>query len=138
RRAAQMAAQTRCGLLLWHDFLFSRLLKLLRRPGSNQTRQVTLRGWPLCYRFNLGDLQSMREVIIKEVYACTPVSTDHHPRSGGQYRSSNGLFRPLLPISPSTIGGRSISVFGETSMNPVLNPHTLLIDAGKALKSHFS
>lgn len=52
------------------DFLFSRLLRLGRLPGYNRLRQVNLRGGKIHYRFNRGDLQSLREVMVENVYAC--------------------------------------------------------------------
>jgi len=55
---------------LRRDYLFSRLLKFGRLPGYNRTRQVELDGSTVHYRFNRGDLQSLREVLIEEVYAC--------------------------------------------------------------------
>jgi len=55
---------------LRRDFLFSRLLKLGRLPGYNKARQVKLDGLTVNYRFNRGDLQSLREVLIEQVYAC--------------------------------------------------------------------
>lgn len=39
-------------------------------PGRNKTRQIDLLGWPVVYRFNRGDLQSLREVLVEEVYRC--------------------------------------------------------------------
>ncbi len=55
---------------LRRDFLFSRLLKFGRMPGYNKARQVSLDGLTVNYRFNRGDLQSLREVLVEEVYAC--------------------------------------------------------------------
>jgi FkbM family methyltransferase len=53
------------------DFLLSRLLRLGRLPGYNAGRTVRLKdGTTLHYRFNRGDLQSLREVFLEEVYAC--------------------------------------------------------------------
>lgn len=52
------------------DFMFSRLLRLGWLPGYNRLRQVNLRGGTIHYRFNRGDLQSLREVMLENVYAC--------------------------------------------------------------------
>lgn len=55
---------------LRRDFLFSRLLKLGRLPGYNRLREVRIGGCRIHYRFNRGDLQSLREVFLEEVYDC--------------------------------------------------------------------
>ncbi len=53
------------------DFLLSRMLRMGRLPGYNAGRTAHLKGGvTLHYRFNRGDLQSLREVWIEEVYAC--------------------------------------------------------------------
>lgn len=52
------------------DFIFSRFLRLGWLPGYNRLRQVNLRGGTIHYRFNRGDLQSLREVMLENVYAC--------------------------------------------------------------------
>lgn len=52
------------------DFLLSRLLKTGFMPGADQTRQIRFQDWLLTYRFNRGDLQSVREVLVEEVYGC--------------------------------------------------------------------
>lgn len=53
------------------DFLLSRLLKFGQLPGYNMGRALQLKdGTTLHYRFNRGDLQSLREVFLEEVYAC--------------------------------------------------------------------
>ena len=53
------------------DFLLSRLLKFGQLPGYNTGRALQLKdGTTLHYRFNRGDLQSLREVWVQEVYAC--------------------------------------------------------------------
>lgn len=65
-RADDAASRTR----LRCDFLFSRLLKLGRLPGYNRLREVRIGGSRIHYRFNRGDFQSLREVLIEEVYAC--------------------------------------------------------------------
>ncbi|MGV3660332.1 MAG: FkbM family methyltransferase [Prosthecobacter sp.] len=68
--AAAQGADLRARLILRHDFFFSRMLKILRWPGYNKLRQISFQGRPLAYRFNRGDLQSLREVLIEEVYQC--------------------------------------------------------------------
>jgi len=52
------------------DFLLSRLLKAGLTPGVDQPRQIRFQDWRLTYRFNRGDIQSLREVLVEEVYAC--------------------------------------------------------------------
>lgn len=42
----------------------------MKWPGHNKTREIKFCGWPLVYRFNRGDLQSLREVLVEEVYHC--------------------------------------------------------------------
>lgn len=70
-KAAQLASGSSSKLCLMADFLFSRLLRLGRMPGYNAERTVCLKeGTTLRYRFNRGDLQSLREVFLEEVYAC--------------------------------------------------------------------
>jgi len=68
--AASRASDRRSALRLRMDFLLSRLLKWRRWPGYNRARQVRLGGQAVNYRFNRGDLQSLREVLMDEVYAC--------------------------------------------------------------------
>ncbi len=68
--AAAFAGDATSRFQLRYDYLFSRLLKLGCGWGYNQPRRVNLRGGPVHYRFNRGDLQSLREVLIEEVYAC--------------------------------------------------------------------
>lgn len=52
------------------DFLLSRLLKTGLSFGVHQMRQIRFQEWLLTYRFNRGDIQSMREVLVEEVYTC--------------------------------------------------------------------
>jgi FkbM family methyltransferase len=52
------------------DFLLSRLLKTGYMPGADQLRQIRFHDWLVTYRFNRGDMQSLREVLVEEVYAC--------------------------------------------------------------------
>lgn len=52
------------------DFLLSRLLKTGFMPGADQLRQIRFQDWLVTYRFNRGDMQSLREVLVEEVYAC--------------------------------------------------------------------
>ncbi len=70
KRASALALNPRSKFLLRYDFIFSRLLKLCKWPGYNSLRTVSLRNGPVAYRFNRGDLQSLRELLIEEVYAC--------------------------------------------------------------------
>ena len=65
-----MAANLHSAVRLRLDFLLSRLLKFGRLPGYNKARQVKFDGMTVHYRFNRGDLQSLREVLIEQVYAC--------------------------------------------------------------------
>ena len=53
------------------DFLMSRLLRLGRFPGYNAPRSVRiLGGRAIHYRFNRGDIQSLREIFLEQVYQC--------------------------------------------------------------------
>ncbi|MBE7495693.1 MAG: FkbM family methyltransferase [Verrucomicrobiaceae bacterium] len=69
RQAAALASDARSRRRLRLDYLCSRLLRLCSFPGLNQPRQVTLQGLQLHYRFNRGDLQSLREVLVLDTYA---------------------------------------------------------------------
>jgi FkbM family methyltransferase len=72
--AAVMAADTASARRLRSDFFWSRLLRLWRLPGYNKLRQVNFGDLKVSYRFNRGDLQSLREVLIEQVYGGdTPV-----------------------------------------------------------------
>lgn len=69
--AARFSGDRASAFQLRADFLLSRLLRLGRLPGYNAERIVRLKdGTTLHYRFNRGDLQSLREVFLEEVYAC--------------------------------------------------------------------
>lgn len=76
REAAAHASEARSRCTLRLDFLLSRLLRLGHLPIYNQARRVKLRDMTVNYRFNRGDLQSLREVLIEEVYggdlSCEP------------------------------------------------------------------
>jgi FkbM family methyltransferase len=65
-----MADDAASSWMLRFDYIFSRLLRLGRLPGHNKMRQVRLGGAWVSYRLNRGDLQSLREVLVDEVYAC--------------------------------------------------------------------
>ncbi len=67
-QAAGLADEPSSRSQLRRDFLLSRLLRLGRLSGYNKLRQVSLRGLKVSYRFNRGDLQSLREVLIDQVY----------------------------------------------------------------------
>lgn len=54
--------------LLASDFIASRLLKFASMPGRNQPRCIRLRGLIVHYRFNRGDIQSIREVFLEDTY----------------------------------------------------------------------
>lgn len=69
-KAAACADDAASRSQLRRDFLFSRLLKWGRLPGYNRLRHVNLGDLKVSYRFNRGDLQSLREVLVEEVYAC--------------------------------------------------------------------
>lgn len=69
-QAAAFAADRASALRMRTDFLLSRLLKWGWWPGYNRGRRVQVGGVAVSYRFNRGDLQSLREVLIEEVYAC--------------------------------------------------------------------
>jgi FkbM family methyltransferase len=69
--AAQLAGDRASAWRLRADFMLSRMLSLGQLPGYNAERTVRLKdGTTLHYRFNRGDLQSLREVWVDEVYAC--------------------------------------------------------------------
>ena len=70
RRAAALASDAASKKQVIKDFILSRFLKFGRMPNYNHQRQIRLRGQPLCYRFNRGDLQSLKEVWLEEVYRC--------------------------------------------------------------------
>jgi FkbM family methyltransferase len=70
RAAARMAANRGAAWRLRADFLLSRVLKTNLPIGIDKYRQVQLQDWRLTYRFNRGDIQSLREVLVEEVYAC--------------------------------------------------------------------
>lgn len=69
-KAAARADDAASRSQLRRDFLFNRLLKWGRLPGYNRLRHANLGGLNVGYRFNRGDLQSLREVLVEEVYAC--------------------------------------------------------------------
>jgi FkbM family methyltransferase len=50
------------------DFMASRLLKLGWQAGRDEGRCIQFGGLRVCYRFNRGDLQSLHEVLVLEVY----------------------------------------------------------------------
>lgn len=56
------------GTLLASDFILSRLLALGKLPGHNASRRVRIKEGQINYRFNRGDLQSVREVLLEECY----------------------------------------------------------------------
>lgn len=67
--AAAPIAATRAGAMrLIADFVFSRLLKMRPMPGLNRPRRVEMNRGELHYRFNRGDIQSIREVLVEEHY----------------------------------------------------------------------
>lgn len=68
--AASLADDDASKRRLRRDFLLSRLLKWWRLPNYNALRVVSMGGMTVHYRFNRGDLQSLREVLVDQVYAC--------------------------------------------------------------------
>ena len=69
--AAGLAADDASARRLRADYLWSRLLRFVRLPGYNAVRCVRFRdGLQVNYRFNRGDMQSLREVLVDEVYDC--------------------------------------------------------------------
>lgn len=71
KAAAAGAADFSSRLRLRSDFVLSRLLRLGRLPGYNARRRVRMRdALVVNYRLNRGDLQSLREVLVEEVYRC--------------------------------------------------------------------
>jgi len=69
REAAAVAADAASARQLRADFFWSRLLRFGKLPSYNRPRRVVLKDGTVHYRFNRGDLQSLREVLIQEVYA---------------------------------------------------------------------
>ena len=67
--AAALADDVASASRLRADFFFSRLLRLGWQAGRDEGRLVRLGGMAIRYRFNRGDLQSLREVLVLEVYA---------------------------------------------------------------------
>lgn len=70
RQAAEKTADADSARRLRFDYFWTRLLRLVPLPGYNKVRLVNLCGMKMSYRFNRGDLQSLREVFLEEVYAC--------------------------------------------------------------------
>lgn len=69
--AARLAADAASARRLRADFFLSRLLRLGRMPGYNAPRRVRFKnGLWVNYRLNRGDVQSLREVLVEESYAC--------------------------------------------------------------------
>ena len=66
--AAALAEDGASSARLRFDFFFSRLLKLGWKAGRDEGRRVSLSGMKILYRFNRGDLQSLREILVLEVY----------------------------------------------------------------------
>lgn len=66
--AARLADRARGAARLGWDFIASRLLKWPSMPGLNQPRVVEMLGGETHYRFNRGDVQSIREVLVEEHY----------------------------------------------------------------------
>jgi FkbM family methyltransferase len=79
RAVAGLTADRASGRRLQLDYILSRLLRFGKTPGYNALREVRLSGGStLRYRFNRGDLQSIREVWLDECYAL-PFSL--HPKT---------------------------------------------------------
>ncbi len=69
--AARMAEDLPSAHRLRADFIMSRALRYIRLPGYNAPRKVMMRGGiTVNYRLNRGDIQSLREVLMEEVYRC--------------------------------------------------------------------
>jgi len=75
-RARTLAAD-RASFLRWSaDILAYRVLRRIRVPGHNRPRTITLEGGvTLTYRLNRGDVLTLREVWIDEVYRLPGLST---------------------------------------------------------------
>ncbi len=67
-QAGKAADDARSAFRLAADFLLSRLLKFRCFPGRDQPRSVCIRRQRVCYRFNRGDIQSLREVLVEDAY----------------------------------------------------------------------
>lgn len=66
--AAEAADDAPSRQRLRRDFIASRLLKFGAMPGRDAPRQARVAGFDVCYRFNRGDLQSIREVLLEDAY----------------------------------------------------------------------
>ncbi len=66
--AIRLADNNTSKRLLATDFILSRCLKWKHFPGHNQQRTVQVQGLNIHYRFNRGDVQSVREVILEDCY----------------------------------------------------------------------
>lgn len=65
--AARIAADWRSAIRLGSDMLIYRTLRLMH-CSSSRLREVRVPGATICYRLNRGDIQTIREVWIKEAY----------------------------------------------------------------------
>ncbi len=68
RDAIRAADGSSSGCKLALDFLTSRLLKFRSMPGRDRLRASRIQGCNIHYRFNRGDIQSIREVMIENAY----------------------------------------------------------------------
>lgn len=67
--AVRIAGDLRSFVRLLGDILLFRLLGVLSLPGRNRDREIRLKdGTRIVYRLNRGDIQSIREVWMDEVY----------------------------------------------------------------------
>jgi FkbM family methyltransferase len=68
--AARLADDATSARTLRSDFFWSRMLRIYKPASYNSSRTVQLKGKKLHYRFNRGDLQSLREIFMEDVYRC--------------------------------------------------------------------
>lgn len=87
--AGRVAGDTLGAARLGRDFVASRLLKWSFTPGLNRPRMVKMNGGELHYRFNRGDIQSIREVLVEEHYK---LPFDHEVRTALDLGANIGLW----------------------------------------------
>lgn len=69
--AYRVAADLSSFFILARDLVWYRLIDILRRPQSNKERVIRLRGGTtLRYRLNIGDIFSLKEVWLYQIYRC--------------------------------------------------------------------
>jgi FkbM family methyltransferase len=120
RGALRITAGTRSALRLCGDLVALRLARLTRREPSDAPRAIVLAdGRPLRYRLNRGDLQSLREVWMDEVYR-PPM--DIHPDVVVDLGANIGLTTRWLH---HRLGARSLLTVEASEANNRLLEHNV-------------